>query len=138
MQILKSDFAKLLEDPAHTKTIERLSWMDVGTYSCFLIFAVYSAYFILIKHKKYKDLYLMTFYIFAILLAISRLCDMIATALILHDYEANYSLALDKTQLLAGNFCFYWYGFIGVFQIAQTIELGVDVKASALAITEAR
>jgi len=61
--------------------LDVLTWVDIATYTCTLLFGIRNTAKYLVKQGKWRQFYLSMFYLFTFVVMISGIIDFIATYL---------------------------------------------------------
>ena len=120
------------------KTIEAFTWIDFCTYFLLFCFAVRNVITYLVVQKRWNMFYLTVFYVFVVLLSCSRTIYFFVFGYLLHDFDNNYSITLDKLLITSSELSFSLKAIIGTFQVGQMLDLTVEMKSSVMILTEAR
>jgi len=111
--------------------------IDLACYGLLLLATIYIIVRFLILQKKAEIMYVSTFYIFTAILSITKLYALSIQYKHLHSDEDDHDHSkFLNSIIIAEQIGFTCYVFIGFIQVAQMTELGIQIKMSALVMSE--
>ena len=110
-----------------------LLYIDIGTYTFVLVYAVRNTYKYLIRQRRYKEFHLSVFYSFSVVISVARICYMISFIVQFYGKEGT---AIIKLNAIGNSIGFFSKAILGVFQSDAMVELANEIQHAAGVISQ--